>query len=112
MNNYMLLYLICVIIGCYSQVLLKKAANVNYENKLKEYLNKFVIIGYGLFSLNAGLNIIAMKGTPLKVAPILESLSYFIIMVFGSYFLNEKITKRKVMGNLIIFAGIIVFFLF
>ncbi|EEL88314.1 Conserved hypothetical multidrug-efflux transporter [Bacillus cereus AH1272] len=45
----------------------------------------------------------------LKQASALESLSYIIILIFGWYFLGEKITKRKVIGNIIIVIGVIVY---
>lgn len=53
-------------------------------------MNPYVIIGYSLFVLNAGLNVIAMKGMELKQASALESLSYIIILIFGWYFLGKK----------------------
>ncbi|CAI8918392.1 multidrug ABC transporter [Bacillus pseudomycoides] len=109
MNNYILLYIFGIILANYSQILLKKATLQEYDSKLREYVNPYVIIGYSLFVINAGLNVIALKGVPLKQAPVLESLSYVIILVFGWYFLGEKITKRKVIGNIIIIIGIVVF---
>ncbi|PEB50564.1 multidrug ABC transporter [Bacillus pseudomycoides] len=109
MNKYILLYIFGIILANYSQILLKKATLQQYDSKLREYVNQYVIIGYSLFVINAGLNVIALKGVPLKQAPVLESLSYLIILVFGWYFLGEKITKRKVIGNIIIIIGVIVF---
>ncbi|PED06406.1 EamA family transporter [Bacillus pseudomycoides] len=109
MNNYILLYIFGIILANYSQILLKKSTLQEYDSKLREYVNPYVIIGYSLFVINAGLNVIALKGVPLKQAPVLESLSYVIILVFGWYFLGEKITKRKVIGNIIIIIGIVVF---
>ncbi|MFJ8530469.1 EamA family transporter [Bacillus sp. NPDC094106] len=109
MNKYVLLYIFGIILANYSQILLKKATLQQYDSKLREYVNQYVIIGYSLFVINAGLNVIALKGVPLKQAPVLESLSYLIILVFGWYFLGEKITKRKVIGNIIIIIGVIVF---
>ncbi|MBY0597975.1 EamA family transporter [Bacillus bingmayongensis] len=107
MNNYILLYTFGIILANYSQILLKKATLQEYDSEWREYVNHYVIIGYSLFVINAGLNVIALKGVPLKQAPVLESLSYVIILVFGWYFLGEKITKRKIIGNIII--GIVVF---
>ncbi|WP_020063185.1 EamA family transporter [Bacillus sp. 123MFChir2] len=109
MNKYILLYIFGIILANYSQILLKKATLIDYDAKWKEYVNRYVIIGYSLFVINAGLNIIALKGVPLKQAPVLESLSYVVILIFGWYFLGEKITKRKIIGNIIIIIGIAVF---
>ncbi|CAG9612583.1 multidrug ABC transporter [Bacillus sp. AFS018417] len=109
MNKFVLLYIFGIILANYSQILLKKATLAVYDKKWKEYVNRYVIIGYSLFVINAGLNVIAMKGVPLKQAPVLESLSYVVILIFSWYFLGEKITKRKVIGNIIIIIGIAVF---
>lgn len=102
MNNYILLYIFGIILANYSQILLKKATLQEYDSKLREYVNPYVIIGYSLFVINAGLNVIALKGVPLKQAPVLESLSYVIILVFGWYFLGEKITKEKSLVTLLL----------
>jgi drug/metabolite transporter (DMT)-like permease len=109
MNRYVLLFICGIILANYSQILLKKATLKTYEKKWREYVNYFVLTGYALFTINAGLNIIALKGIPLKQAPVLESLSYLVILIFSRYFLGEKITKNKVLGNIIIVIGIIVF---
>ncbi|PFI46542.1 multidrug ABC transporter [Bacillus cereus] len=109
MNSYMLLFIFGIILANYSQILLKKATLQHYDSRIKEYANPYVIIGYFLFVINAGLNVIALKGLALKQASALESLSYIIILIFGWYFLGEKITKRKVIGNIIIVIGVIVY---
>ncbi|MBL3758397.1 EamA family transporter [Bacillus sp. FSL W8-0519] len=109
MNSYMLLFIFGIILANYSQILLKKATLQQYDSRIKEYVNPYVIIGYSLFVINAGLNVIAMKGMVLKQASALESLSYIIILIFGWYFLGEKITKRKLIGNMIIIVGVIVY---
>ncbi|MFX3622872.1 MAG: EamA family transporter [Ectobacillus sp.] len=111
MNNYILLFIFGIVLANYSQILLKKATLQKYDTRWKEYVNMYVIVGYSLFTVNAGLNIIAMKGIPLKQASVLESLSYFIMLLFSWYFLGERITKRKIIGNIIIVCGIFVFFL-
>ena len=89
MNSYMLLFIFGIILANYSQILLK-ATLQQYDSRIKEYVNPYVIIGYSLFVINAGLNVIAMKGMALKQASALESLSYIIILIFCWYFLGEK----------------------
>ncbi|MCQ6355420.1 EamA family transporter [Bacillus sp. S4] len=59
--------------------------------------------------MNVGLNVITLKGLALKQASALESLSYIIILIFSWYFLGEKITKRKIIGNIIIVIGVIIY---
>ncbi|OSX87977.1 EamA family transporter [Bacillus mycoides] len=109
MNSYMLLLIFGIILANYSQILLKKATLQQYDSKIKEYVNTYVIIGYSIFVLNAGLNIIVLKGLEVNQVSALESLSYIIILIFGWYFLGETITKRKVIGNIIILIGVVVY---
>ena len=55
------------------------------------------------------LMIIAFKGMPYKYGAVLESLTYLYIMILSRVFIGEKLTKKKVLGNLIIVAGVIIF---
>ncbi|PEC57425.1 multidrug ABC transporter, partial [Bacillus wiedmannii] len=53
MNSYMLLFIFGIILANYSQILLKKATLQQYDSRIKEYVNPYVIIGYSLFVINA-----------------------------------------------------------
>lgn len=107
--KYIILFLSAVFISSVSQIMLKKSANRTYENKLKEYMNPWVIIAYGLFFGATLVTVIAYKYIPLSLGPILESSGYFFVTILGMIFLKEKVGKKKAMGLLIILAGIIIF---
>ena len=107
--KYIILFLSAVFISSVSQIMLKKSANKTYENKLKEYMNPWVIIAYGLFFGATLVTVIAYKYIPLSLGPILESAGYFFVTILGMVFLKEKVGKKKALGLLIILAGIIVF---
>ena len=109
MTKYILLAIFSGVISSLSQILLKKSAQEQKSSRLGEYLNWKVIVAYGITFSCMLLMIIVYKGIPYKLGPVLESLTYFYIMVFGRLFLGEKVTKRKVIGNLIIAAGVVVF---
>lgn len=113
MNNmsYYILYLISVTIAAFSQLLLKKSANRTHESLLKEYLNPYVIGGYGLLVVSMLLTIGAYRGLAYKNGPIIESLGYVLVMLLSGIFLKEKITARKIAGTALILAGILVFYL-
>lgn len=113
MNNisYYILYLISVTIAAFSQLLLKKSANRTHESLLKEYLNPYVIGGYGLLVMSMLLTIGAYRGLAYKNGPIIESLGYVLVMLLSGIFLKEKITARKIAGTALILAGILVFYL-
>lgn len=106
---YVVVFLVSVFIASVSQIILKKSANKTYENKLQEYLNLPVITAYGLFFGSSLLTVLAYKGVPLSLGPILEATGYIWVAVLGFLFLKEKISKKKIIGMAIIVAGIIVF---
>ena len=107
--KYIVLFLSAVLISSVSQIMLKKSANKTYESKLKEYMNPWVIIAYGLFFGATLVTVIAYKYIPLSLGPILESAGYFFVTILGMIFLKEKVGKKKALGLFIILAGIIVF---
>ena len=43
---FVLIYLAGVFVSAIAQILLKKSAGKTYENKIREYLNPYVIISY------------------------------------------------------------------
>ena len=81
---------------------------MKYDNKLKEYLNPRVIIAYGIFFLATLVTVYAYKGIPLSVGPILETTGYLWISMLGYFILKEKISRRKLIGLVIVVAGIII----
>lgn len=106
---YILLFLTSVFISSVSQIMLKKSASKTYENKIKEYLNPVVILAYGLFFCSSLLTVVAYKFVPLSMGPILEATGYIWVAILGFIFLKEHIGKKKIVGLVVIVAGIIVF---
>lgn len=98
-----------VLLAGFSQVLLKKSAIKKHDSIIKEYLNVYVIVGYGLLFLSTFLNILAFKGLPYINATILQSVSYTLVMFLSFQFFKEKITLNKIIGNIVIIIGIVVF---
>ena len=107
--KYLLLFLFSVFIASFSQILLKKSANKNHANEWREYFNKYIIIAYFIFFISTILTIIAYKGVELKYGPIIESVGYIFILIMSKIFLDEKITKNKLLGILLIILGVVVF---
>lgn len=71
----------------------------------------YVITGYGLMVVSTVLVILGLKGVPYKNEPIIESLGYIFVMILSNLILGEKITKEKIIGNLLILSGIIIYYL-
>lgn len=109
MIKYYLIAIFSGVLSSFSQILLKKSAQKEKDSAIKEYLNLYVIGGYAITALCMVLTIIAFKGMPFKYGAVLESLTYLYIMVLSRIFIGEKLTKKKVIGNLIIVTGVIIF---
>ena len=112
-NKTVLLYscvlLLGVFISAISQVMLKKAAMKKHESVLKEYLNPLVIFAYVLFVGTTFLSILAYKGIPLSMGPILEATSYIYVTIFGVVIFKEKMNLKKVVALGMIIVGIVVY---
>lgn len=98
-----------VFISAISQVMLKKAAQKTYSSPIKEYLNPLVIFAYVIFVGTTFLSIIAYKGIPLSLGPVLEATSYIYVTIFGVKIFGEKINRKKIMALGIIIVGIIIY---
>ena len=106
---YIFIMIASVTIASFSQILLKKSARKQYANRLEEYLNPLVITAYFLFFGSAFLTMFALKEVPLSMAPILEATGYFFIPILSFIFLQEKLTKRQLIGTFVIVLGIVIF---
>ena len=109
MTNSVILLLVSVFISAVSQILLKKATYRHYDTKLREYLNPYVVIAYGMFFVSTILTMLALKVVPLSMQPMLESTSYIYVSVMGYFLLKERFSKRKIMGICVILLGIFVY---
>lgn len=110
-DKYLIFLLMSVVISSFAQVLLKKGALVKHDSVIREYLNVFVIGGYALMFIATAFTVIAYSGMEYKNAPIIESLGYVIIMILCRVFFGEPITKRKLIGNILVLVGIVVFYI-
>lgn len=109
-NRYLLCMLISVSIASVSQVLLKKSALQKYDSVLKEYLNPWVIGGYGMLFLSMLLSVYAYSGVDFKNGPVIESLGNVFVPVLSWFVFGEKLSVRKIAGIFCIMLGIMVFY--
>ncbi len=107
--TYGSLILLGTFISAVSQVILKKAAQKTYKSWIYEYLNPMVIIAYGIFFAATILSIMAYKGIPLSMGPVLEATSYIYITFWGVKIFDEKINVRKMCGLILIVTGIVIY---
>ncbi|MNT04469.1 4-amino-4-deoxy-L-arabinose-phosphoundecaprenol flippase subunit ArnE [compost metagenome] len=106
---YSIVYITGVIISSFAQVLLKKAADVNHNSKIREYLNFKTILAYSIFFGATLCSVIAYRYVPLSLGPILGTLEYFFVAFLGYILLKEKLSKKKILGLVVIMVGILLF---
>lgn len=92
-----------------SQILLKQSANIKYDNPIREYLNFRVILSYVIFMFILLLNTWCYTKVDMRYGPVIDTATYVFVLLLSYLVLKEKITKGKIIGNLIIIAGIIVY---
>lgn len=106
---FSIIFIFGVFISSISQIILKKSAKIEYDSKIKEYLNPRVIFAYIIFFGATLCSVWAYTVLPLSLGPILESAGYIFVAVLSWLFLKEKITKKKLLGLSVIIIGIIIY---
>lgn len=109
MIPYCIVLMIGVFVSAVSQVMLKKAASREYSSPIKEYLNATVIIAYILFFGTTFLSIIAYKGIPLSMGPVIEATSYIYVTIFGVKIFHERFSRKKCLALILIISGIVIY---
>ena len=109
-NHYLLCMLLSVSVASVSQILLKKSTFKSYDSVIREYLNPWVIGGYGMLFLSMIISIYAYSGVDYKNGPVMESLGNVFVPVLSWFFFKEKLSIRKITGILCIMMGIMVFY--
>ena len=103
------LLLLGVFVSAISQVMLKKAAVREYSSPVQEYLNPLVIFAYAIFVGTTFLSILAYRGIPLSLGPVLEATSYIYVTFFGVVIFKEKLNRKKILALFCILSGILVY---
>lgn len=109
---YKLLVICSVLAAAGAQMLLKQGAKKDYPTFWRQYLNLWVIGGYGIMGASLLLNIFCLgHGVQVKEVSIIESLSYLFVPLLSWLFFKEKITWRKAGAIAVIMTGVVVFFM-
>lgn len=109
MSRYHFLFLFAVVLAGFGQIALKKGALERNRSLLRQYVNMHVVLGYFLMLCSMGMVSVAYRGIPLKAGPVLDSLGFIIVPVLSYIFFNEKLTRVKGLGFLIIACGVLIF---
>jgi drug/metabolite transporter (DMT)-like permease len=108
-SRYIIAMLISVMVASVSQILLKKSTLKSYGSVIREYVNPYVISGYGLLMVSMLLTVYAYSGMAYKNGPVIESLGNVFVLILSYFVFGEKISSKKLLGISIIIAGIIIF---
>ena len=103
-----LILLFGVFISSVSQVMLKMAARREWPSRIREYLNPLVIGAYALFFGSTLLSILAYRGLPLSLGPVLEATGCIWVPLFGVTLFREKMNGMKLLALCLILGGILV----
>lgn len=108
------LMLINVMLGTFGQVLLKSGINVVHKLGplslpnffLQSFLSPLVLGGLILYLISLFLWLIVLSKADLSFAYPLISISYILVIIFSGVFLHEVIGPARVIGALLIIAGV------
>lgn len=95
--------LIMTLMGSVASLFLKRASGSDGIKSMLFDINLYV--GGGLYFLSAVINIWVLRYLDYSVVLPLTSLTYMWTMILSYLILNEKITKRKIAGVILILIG-------
>jgi drug/metabolite transporter (DMT)-like permease len=101
--------LLSVTVASISQILLKKSTFNSYNSVIREYVNPFVIGGYGMLVISMFLTVYAYSGMEYKNGPVIESLGNVFVLILSYFAFGEKISSKKLVGIALIIIGIVIF---
>jgi len=90
---------------------MRKFGEVTFDNNIlitimKMFLLPNVIIGLLFYAVSTVFWLIALSKIELSVAYPMLSVGYILLMVLSYFLLNETITVYKVIGTLLVVAGV------
>lgn len=110
MNKYVIALIVMVFISSASQILLKLSASEEHESSVNYFLNWKVILSYGIyFGVTLVNTLFIYKGLKLSEISLLESFGYIFVPVLSFFLLKEKITKKQLLGIVLIIIGVVIF---
>ena len=105
MTIYFIILLVMTLLGSVASLFLKKASGTDSLFALIK--NPYLYIGGTLYLTSAILNIWILRVLDYSVVLPLTSLTYIWTMVLSYLILKEKITKKKIIGVILILLGAI-----
>lgn len=110
MNNpYYLGVIVTAFASAVSQILLNVSAKKEHKNRIREYVNPWVISSYIILIAVLIVNVYLLGFMNLKEENAIASSTYVFVLVLSKVILKESVTWKKIVGNIMIVVGILVF---
>jgi drug/metabolite transporter (DMT)-like permease len=71
-------------------------------------LNPYVLLGLGSYVISVGAWLVVLSRVDVSVAYPMVSLGYIITVILGKFLFNEAVTLQRLLGVLIICAGVVI----
>ena len=110
-SGFLLLAFFSVVIASFSQVILKLGAGKTYNSKIREYLNIYVITGYGMLFVSMVITVVVYSRLSYLSVPVIEAVGYVLVPILSYFVFKEQFTKRKLLGIVLILTGIVIYYL-
>lgn len=111
LNPFYFLGLFNQCLAAASQTLLKKSALKEHKGRLGEYLNPYVIAGYGMLGLCLLIGLVCYRYLGYMESVTLEPVAYILVLVIGVVLFRERLNARRLAGMVLIITGIVLFHL-
>ena len=106
---YLLIMLAGTFFAAVSQILLKQSSNRTYDWLFGDYLNWRVITSYAMYFGILFLNTWCYTKIDVKYGSVIDSMCYVFVMLLSCLVLKERVTRRKILGNILIICGALVY---
>ncbi len=109
-NVYGLIMVVASFFNALSQVLLKKSATVTKGKRLVQIIfTKKVFWAYLIFGLVTLVNLFAYRGVDFKYGGAIQSIGQVFVLLLSVLMCHEKLTKNRIIGNVFIVIGVLVY---
>ena len=106
---FYVLMLASATITAFSQIILKKSADKKHKGIIFEYINPYVLFSYVCYFGVLVLNVFIYTKIDYRFGVVINSMASVLVMVFSKLMLKETITRRRILGNVLIILGIVIF---
>lgn len=110
LNIYGAIMIGAVFINAVSQILLKKSADETAGKGFWQKLwNKKVFLAYVIFGVVFLINLYAYRGVNFKYGGVIQSIGQVFVLALSVLFCHEKLTRNRILGNILILCGIVLY---